>query len=207
MRGSFAWQPRGSRDDAPNAIWRHQRRPRSTDIAFALNRWNSHESYVLIFWTGSQRASERGRHSLLHAFARNELVEIETHDKNLPAAVEAATLAYQLAWCDGRPFAYDYGLRTARAHLQALGAPEPEMPPYDASKHEPIEEIRAVQTNRSRSDANHREPSLGLRHAWMLDPFTDRECLRERPLREFELVVGEVRLAPDLGGRGTSRSR
>ena len=39
------------------------------------------------------------------------------------------------------PFAYDYGLRTARAHLRALGAPEPEMPPYDASKHEPIEEI------------------------------------------------------------------
>jgi hypothetical protein len=27
------------------------------------------------------------------------------------------------------------------AHLRALGAPEPEMPPYDASKHEPIEEI------------------------------------------------------------------
>ena len=46
-----------------------------------------------------------------------------------------------LAWCDGPPFAYDYGLRTARAHLQALGAPEPEMPPYDASQHEPIEEI------------------------------------------------------------------
>ena len=33
------------------------------------------------------------------------------------------------------------GLRTARAHLRALGAPEPEMSPYDASKHEPIEEI------------------------------------------------------------------
>jgi hypothetical protein len=46
-----------------------------------------------------------------------------------------------LAWCDGPPFAYDYGLRTARAHLRALGAPAPEMPAYDASKHEPIEEI------------------------------------------------------------------
>jgi hypothetical protein len=48
---------------------------------------------------------------------------------------------YYLAWCDGPPFAYDYGLRTARAHLQALSAPEPEMPPYDPSNHEPIEEI------------------------------------------------------------------
>jgi len=27
------------------------------------------------------------------------------------------------------------------AHLRALGAPEPEMPPHDASKHEPIDEI------------------------------------------------------------------
>ena len=42
------------------------------------------------------------------------------------------------ATADGKS---DHGLRTARAHLAALGAPEPEMPPYDASTHEPIEEI------------------------------------------------------------------
>jgi hypothetical protein len=45
------------------------------------------------------------------------------------------------ASCDGPPFAYDYGLRTARLHLASLGAPEPETQPYDTSKHEPIEEI------------------------------------------------------------------
>jgi hypothetical protein len=39
------------------------------------------------------------------------------------------------------PFAYAYVLRTVHAHLRALGAPEPEMRPYDSSKHEPIEEI------------------------------------------------------------------
>jgi hypothetical protein len=66
---------------------------------------------------------------------------IEIAENNIPAAIAAATPAYRLAWCDGPPFAYDYGLRNARAHLQALGAPEPEMPPYDASKYEPIEEI------------------------------------------------------------------
>jgi len=54
---------------------------------------------------------------------------------------EPQNAAYRLAWCDGPPFAYDYGLRTARVHLAALGAPEPEMPSYDPSKHEPIEEI------------------------------------------------------------------
>ena len=85
--------------------------------------------------------AERGPYCLLHADARNVLAEIEIAEKNLPAAIAAATAAYRLAWCDGPPFAYDYGLRTARAHLRALGAPEPEMPRYDASKHEPIEEI------------------------------------------------------------------
>ena len=86
-------------------------------------------------------AAERGPYPLLHADARNVLAEIEIAEKNRDAAIAAATAAYRLAWCDGPPFAYDYGLRTARAHLRALGAPEPEMPPYDASKHEPIEEI------------------------------------------------------------------
>ena len=42
---------------------------------------------------------------------------------------------------DGPTFVYNYGLKTGRAHLRALGAPEPEMPPYEASRHEPIEEI------------------------------------------------------------------
>ena len=73
---------------------------------------------------------------------------------NIPAAIAAATAAYRLAWCDGPPFAYDYGLRTARAHLHALGAPEPEMPPYDASKHEPIEEIPIEPSRACESEAS-----------------------------------------------------
>jgi len=85
--------------------------------------------------------AERGPYRLLHANACNVLAEIEIAEKNIPAAVAAATTAYRLAWCDGPPFAYDYGLRTARAHLRALGAPEPDMPPFDPSQHEPIEEI------------------------------------------------------------------
>jgi hypothetical protein len=85
--------------------------------------------------------AERGPYRLLHADARNVLAEIEIAEKNIPAAIAAATAAYRLAWCDGPPFAYDYGLRTAREHLRALGAPEPEIPPFDASKYEPIEEI------------------------------------------------------------------
>jgi tetratricopeptide (TPR) repeat protein len=86
-------------------------------------------------------AAERGPYPLLHADALNVLAEIEITENNIPAAIAAATAAYRLAWCDGPPFAYDCGLRTARAHQRALGAQEPEMLPHDVSKHEPIEEI------------------------------------------------------------------
>jgi tetratricopeptide (TPR) repeat protein len=92
--------------------------------------------------------ADRGPYPLLHADARNVLAEIQIAEGNRSAAIVAATTAYRLAWCDGPPFAYDYGLRTARLHLQALGAPEPEMPPYDASKHEPIEEIDIEEIDR-----------------------------------------------------------
>ena len=56
-------------------------------------------------------------------------------------AIEAATRAYELAWCDGPPFAYHWGLQAAKAHLQALGAPEPPMPPFDESNYEPMPEV------------------------------------------------------------------
>ena len=57
------------------------------------------------------------------------------------AAVEAATKAYRLAWCDGEPYAYHWGLVAARKHLAELGAPEPSMPPFDESKFEPMPEV------------------------------------------------------------------
>lgn len=50
----------------------------------------------------------------------------------------ATTKACTLAWCDGPPYAYHYGLTNARKHLQELGAPEPQLPPFDESKFEPI---------------------------------------------------------------------
>jgi hypothetical protein len=56
-------------------------------------------------------------------------------------AVEAAEQAYRLAWCDGPPFAYHWGLEKARALLAELGAAEPEMPPFDESKFEPMPEV------------------------------------------------------------------
>ena len=86
--------------------------------------------------------AERGPYPLDHADALNVLAQIERDGGNRDAAVEAATKAYRLAWCDGPPFAYHWGLEAARAHLKALGAPEPtDLPPYDESKYEPMPEI------------------------------------------------------------------
>ena len=72
-------------------------------------------------------AAERGPYPLFHADACNVLCQLERDASNIPAAIEAATQAYRLAWCDGPPWAYHYGLENAKKHLRELGAPEPEM--------------------------------------------------------------------------------
>jgi tetratricopeptide (TPR) repeat protein len=87
-------------------------------------------------------AAERGPYPLYHADALNVLAQIERDAGNTAAAIEAATQAYREAWCDGPPFAYHWGLEAARAHLNALGAPEPsDLQAYDESKHEPMPEV------------------------------------------------------------------
>lgn len=72
-------------------------------------------------------AAERGPYPLFHTDACNVLCQLERDAGNLPAAIEAATQAYRLAWCDGPPWAYHYGLENAKKHLRELSAPEPEM--------------------------------------------------------------------------------
>jgi tetratricopeptide (TPR) repeat protein len=86
-------------------------------------------------------SAERGPYPLFHADAFNVLAQIERDEGNNQAAIEAATKAYRLAWCDGPPFAYHWGLEKAKHHLKELGAPEPEMPPFDESKFEPMPEV------------------------------------------------------------------
>jgi tetratricopeptide (TPR) repeat protein len=85
--------------------------------------------------------AERGPYPLFHADAFNVLAQIERDEGNTVAAIEAAAKAYRLAWCDGPPFAYHWGLEKAKQHLKELGAPEPEMPPFDESKFEPMPEV------------------------------------------------------------------
>jgi tetratricopeptide (TPR) repeat protein len=86
-------------------------------------------------------AAERGPYPLFHADACNVLAQVERDAGNEKAAVEAARRAYELAWCDGPPFAYHWGLEKARRHLVELGAEEPVMPAFDESKFEPMPEV------------------------------------------------------------------
>ncbi|MEK6337044.1 MAG: DUF4062 domain-containing protein [Acidobacteriota bacterium] len=85
--------------------------------------------------------ADRGPYPIFQADAFNILAQVEAGEGNTSGGIEAATRAYRLAWCDGPPFAYHWGLENAKKHLRELGAPEPEMPPFDESKFEPLPEV------------------------------------------------------------------
>jgi tetratricopeptide (TPR) repeat protein len=85
--------------------------------------------------------AEVGPYPLFHAEALNLLARIERDAGHRDAAVAAATDAYRKAWCDGPPYAYHWGLRDAKQLLAELGAPEPDLPPFDPSKYPPMPEV------------------------------------------------------------------
>jgi tetratricopeptide (TPR) repeat protein len=85
--------------------------------------------------------AERGPYPLFHADALNVLAQIERDAGNTKEAIEAATKAYELSWCDGPPYAYHWGLIKAEKHLKELGVDPPDMPPFDESNYEPMPEV------------------------------------------------------------------
>ncbi len=72
-------------------------------------------------------AAERGPYPTFHADARVVLARLERDAGNTAEAITAATRAFELAWCDGPPFVYHRGLERAKALLDELGVPEPEL--------------------------------------------------------------------------------
>jgi hypothetical protein len=85
--------------------------------------------------------AERGPYPLIHANALNVLAAIERTAGNVEAAKKAALGAYEKSWCQGPPYAYAFGLYHAKAHLDALAVPLPDLPPYDESLYEPMPEV------------------------------------------------------------------
>ncbi len=86
-------------------------------------------------------AAERGPYPINLSDAYNVLADIEQRGGSHSAAIEAATNAYEVAWCDGPPYAYHWSLEKAKAHLTALNAPEPDLTPFDESNFEPLPEV------------------------------------------------------------------
>lgn len=86
-------------------------------------------------------AAERGPYPLFHADALNVLAQIERDTGHKDAAIDAAIKAYQLAWCDGPPYAYHWGLVASQKHLEELGASLPYMPLFDPTKFEPMPDV------------------------------------------------------------------
>jgi tetratricopeptide (TPR) repeat protein len=85
--------------------------------------------------------AERGPYPTFHADALNVLAQIERDTGNTEEAVRAAAKAYELSWCDGPPYAYHWGFEKAKQHLNELGAPPPEMEPFDESRYDPMPEV------------------------------------------------------------------
>jgi tetratricopeptide (TPR) repeat protein len=111
-------------------------------IALAeLRRREENEKGAREFLDDVWEYAERGPFPLFHADALNVLAQIERDAGNKDKAIKAATQAYELSWCDGPPYAYHWGLIKAQKHLEDLGAPLPDMPPFNESKFEPMPEV------------------------------------------------------------------
>lgn len=85
-----------------------------------------------------QDAIEQGPYRLYHADAENLRAQIFADQGDNVGAEAAARHAYQLAWCDGVPYAYMPGIVQAQHLLSALGAALPALPPYDEAAHDPM---------------------------------------------------------------------
>ncbi len=75
-------------------------------------------------------------------------------------AKKHALEAYKEAWADGEPYVRRYELNKARALLEQLGAPIPDLPPYDPAKDEKLpwedELVAAVEQLRADTEAKKR---------------------------------------------------
>jgi tetratricopeptide (TPR) repeat protein len=133
----FAALGRGELDNARNRLRHALDRSRAVNFAdgelwsligFAeLNRQLGEVEIAREFLSQVWGLAERGPYPIHHAEAWNIMAEIAGDCGDMSAAIDAATKAYQFAWCDGPDFAYKWGLEKAGAHLKCFGAPVPEV--------------------------------------------------------------------------------
>jgi len=98
-------------------------------VAMAALIWQQRETAPAKNWaTQALHLAQSGGYRLELVDTYNLLAEIEDFSRNLTAAAVSSAKAYELAWCDGPPFAYRWGLARAKKHLLALKIPVPDLP-------------------------------------------------------------------------------
>jgi hypothetical protein len=90
--------------------------------------------------------AEHSRLKLRQADALNLLSSIHRAGGNQEEAAAAAAAAYRAAWCDGPPYAYEWGMRQARENLEAVAKPEPADLPAFRAGHQ-LSELGIVPTS------------------------------------------------------------
>jgi len=90
-------------------------------------------------------------------FDHQALAELWLAIGDLGEVKKHALEAYKQAWGEGEPYVFRYGLNKARALLEQLGAPIPDLPPYDPAKDEKLpwedELVAAVAQLRAETEA------------------------------------------------------
>jgi tetratricopeptide (TPR) repeat protein len=78
--------------------------------------------------------ARRGPYPMEEADARGLAAEIARESGDRSTAVTEARAAYVKAWCDGPPYAYASGLRSAESVLSRYGADAPSPPVFDQAR-------------------------------------------------------------------------
>lgn len=106
-------------------------------LATIAKDYSRARSYLSEIWD----TFERGTYPLQYADGLNVLAQIEYEVGDYTTAGETAIQAYRSSWCDGPPYAYHWGLETAKQFIGKLGVSPPVMPPYNPNNYAPVVEI------------------------------------------------------------------
>jgi tetratricopeptide (TPR) repeat protein len=115
------------------------------NLLVRLGRWNIDQGRLdaaRACATDALHIAEHAKLGLRQVDALNLLSEVQCAFGNQHESASAAAQAYCLAWCDGQPFAYEWGIRQARENLAAQGEQEPaNLPAYSPSSELPEQGI------------------------------------------------------------------
>jgi tetratricopeptide (TPR) repeat protein len=78
------------------------------------------------------------RIALLEAPPETSLAELFLALGDRAKVLDYVTRGYRQAWADGMPYVDWWNLQRCRAVFEALGEPEPQLPPFDRSKATPL---------------------------------------------------------------------